>query len=358
MMEENRKCGKLYAMLDLNISSDVQDDLLLETLGGTVDLLIENLRALKHTSVSVIERTASTASIKYQGPVDPLAGVRLYSTCSILLAPIQASAMPSIDTLSRRVDESLSTGLLSALRPAGGPLRFRISPLRYGRWEIRDFLTEHYGWINDPSSWDINLEVCGSYVVAQIGALYYTRRFRALARTPASTNPIAATVMINLLKVLPGQTVYDPFCGAGTLLVEVLETVPGTHVAGSDINKDALEASRHNMASFPGRWKIRNIDARRIHAADGSVERLVSNMPFGKRVGSHNKNQELYPQFAAELARVLSPGGLAVLLSEEKELLRQAIKATHSLRIVKEHMLTIGGLHPNVFVVAHRRQKM
>src|SRR5437763_14120471 len=102
-------------MLDLNISSDVQDDLLLETLGGTVDLLIENLRALKHTSVSVIERTASTASIKYQGQVDPLAGVRLYSTGSILLAPIQATAMPAINTLSRSLDESISTGLLSAL---------------------------------------------------------------------------------------------------------------------------------------------------------------------------------------------------------------------------------------------------
>src|SRR5436305_14415003 len=143
MMEENRKCGKLYAMLDLNISSDVQDDLLLETLGGTVDLLIENLRALKDTSVSVIERTASTASIKYQGPVDPLAGVRLYSTCSILLAPIQASAMPSIDTLSRRVDESLSTGMLSALRPAEGSLRFRIISLRFVRWYISYVLTEH-----------------------------------------------------------------------------------------------------------------------------------------------------------------------------------------------------------------------
>ncbi len=43
MMEEKRKCGKLYVMLDLNISSDVQDDLLLETLGGTVDLLINKI---------------------------------------------------------------------------------------------------------------------------------------------------------------------------------------------------------------------------------------------------------------------------------------------------------------------------
>ncbi len=345
-------------MLDLNVSSDVQDDLVLETIGGGVDLLIENLRTLKMTSVRVIERTASSISLKYKGPIDLLAGVRLYSTCSISLAPIQASAMPSIDTLSQRVDESLSSGLLSALRPAEGPLRFRISPLRYGRWEIRDFLIQHYGWVNDPSSWDINLEVCGSYLVAQVGALYYTRRWRALARTPASTNPLAAIIMINLLKVLPGQFVYDPFCGAGTLLVEVLETVPGTHVVGSDINKDALEAARHNMASFPGRGKIRKADARQISAADGSVERLISNMPFGKRVGSHSKNQELYPLFAAELARVLSPDGLAVLLTEEKELLRQAIKATHSLRIVSEHMLTIGGLHPSVFVIAHRRQKM
>src|SRR5436853_3926783 len=192
-------------MLDLNVSSDVQDELVLETIGGAVDLLIEKLRAVEQRPARVIERTASSVSIHYQGPIDLLAGIRLFSTCSIVLAPIQASTMPSIDTLSRRVDESLSSGLLSALRPAGDPLRFRMSPLRYGRWEIRDFLTEKYGWVNDPGSWDINLEVCGSHLVAQVGALYYTRRFRTLARTPASTNPIAATVMINLLKVLPGH---------------------------------------------------------------------------------------------------------------------------------------------------------
>ena len=345
-------------MFDLNVSSDVQDELVLETIGGAADLLIENLRAVEQRPARIIERTTSSVSIQYKGPLDLLARVRLYSTCSIVLAPIQASAMPSIDTLSRRIDESLSSGLLSALRPAGDPLRFRMSPLRYGRWEIRDFLTEKYGWVNDPGSWDINLEVCGSNLVAQVGTLYYTRRFPALDRTPASTNPIAASVMIHLLKVLPGQTVFDPFCGSGTLLVEVLETAAGTRVVGSDIAKDALEAARHNMAPFPGRWKIRTIDARHIQADDGSVERLVSNLPFGKRVGSHSKNQELYPLFVGELARVLSPQGLAVLLSEEKELLRGTIGATRSLRIVKEHMLTTGGLHPNVFVVAHKRQKM
>jgi 23S rRNA G2445 N2-methylase RlmL len=248
------------------------------------------------------------------------------------------------------MDESLSTGLLGALQLTGSPLRFRISPLRYGRWEIRDFLIQRYGWINDPGTWDINLEVCGSYLVAQVGKLYYTRRFRALEHIPASTNPIAATVMINLLKVLPGQTVYDPFCGGGTLLVEVLETVPRSRVVGSDVNKDALVAARHNLAPYPGRWKLRRADAQRIAAPDGSVERLVSNMPFGKRVGSHGKNQELYANFATELARVLSPDGLAVLLTEEKELLRHAIKATRSLRILREHMFTVGGLHPSAFV--------
>jgi 23S rRNA G2445 N2-methylase RlmL len=81
------------------------------------------------------------------------------------------------------------------------------------------------------------------------------------------------------------------------------------------------------------------------------VHRLVCNLPFGKRVGSHRENVDFYPAFLAEVDRVLAAGGRAVALTEEKRLFRQAAAATRRLRIDRELTLATGGLHPSVFVL-------
>lgn len=330
------------------------DLLVLETVKGAVELLSKPVQTLSRTQIAITEATASTLAIDYEGTIESLEQLRLYSTCSVLLAPLQSSSMPLLAIIEKRIDESLAQGLLKAFYTDEGPLRFRISPLRYGRWEIRDFLQEHYGWLNEPGAWDINLEACGNNLVAQAGPLYYTKRFPALQRIPASTNPVVANVMITLLDVVPGQVVYDPFCGAGTLLVEVLASVPKTRVVGSDSSASALKLARQNLASYRGRWSLRQKDATALSVADASVERLVANLPFGKRVGSHRQNQNLYPAFASELARMLAPAGLAVLLTEEKQLLRRAISETGSLAVKEEYMLEVGGLHPCVFLIAKK----
>jgi tRNA (guanine6-N2)-methyltransferase len=51
---------------------------------------------------------------------------------------------------------------------------------------------------------------------------------------------------------------------------------------------------------------------------------------------------------------VLAPGGRAVVLTEEKRLLRDAAARTRLLRIDREVGLETGGLHPTVFVLVRR----
>ena len=94
---------------------------------------------------------------------------------------------------------------------------------------------------------------------------------------------------------------------------------------------------------------VADAGSRRVPAA--SIDRVLANMPFGKRVGSHKKNVSLYPRFAGTLAKTLKPGGLAVLLTEEKRLLRAAVERTRGLALAEEHVVEIGGLTPTAFVV-------
>lgn len=139
--------------------------------------------------------------------------------------------------------------------------------------------------------------------------------------------------------------------------------------AGSDRSSRLIGDALANLGQGEDR-RLFVADAASLPLAASSVAAAVSNLPFGKRAGSHKINialeevcgeslgEELfvwdlvcspYPAFVRELDRILVPGGRAVLLTEEKRLLRQTLQERR-FRIQEEHMLTVGGLHPSAFV--------
>jgi tRNA (guanine6-N2)-methyltransferase len=200
---------------------------------------------------------------------------------------------------------------------------------------------------------DVHGPLSGDLLLGQVGPLYHSRRFPALRRVPASTNPVIAALLVQLLKARPGDVVYDPFCGAGTLLVEAAALDGDLVLLGSDISWTALTEATANRAA-PLLFRA---DATRLPVPPDSVDRLVSNLPFGKRVGSHSANVKLYPAFIAELSRVLRADGRAVLLTDDKNLLRRSVQSTPGTRILREVQVATGSLelHPTAFVVERTR---
>jgi tRNA (guanine6-N2)-methyltransferase len=336
----------------LDASREIDDELVLRTVGGGVPFLAGDLARLDGAA-RTLERTGDTIRLRHRGSLRSLAHVRLYDVCGVALTPVSGGAGPDREAIVGRLRQSLDGGLLSALA-AAGPLRFRVSPLGPARWEVRDLVARELGWVNDPGGWDVNLEVMGAHLVAQVGAMHWSRRFAKLARVPASTNPVVAALMTRLLAPDDGAIVLDPCCGAGTLLAEALAAAPRATAVGTDVSRPALGAARRNLRAAGGHWGLCRGDARQLPVGDRAVGRLVSNLPFGKRVGSHRDNLAFYPAFLAEAERVLDPAGRAVVLTEEKRLFRRAVAATRSLRVESDLTLETGGLHPSVFVLVSR----
>ena len=148
---------------------------------------------------------------------------------------------------------------------------------------------------------------------------------------PASLRPTVAAAMVRLAGIGPGQLVLDPMCGAGTILAEAIEAGRGRHgerprFCGGDIDRAAVRMASANLGRMNpdllARW-----DATRLPLADGCVDRLLSNPPFGKQLGEPEEIGPLYTRMVREYDRVLRPGGRAVLLVADQGLLRDALRA-------------------------------
>jgi 23S rRNA G2445 N2-methylase RlmL len=154
-----------------------------------------------------------------------------------------------------------------------------------------------------------------------------------LEHRPASLRPTVAAAMVRLAGARPPQVVLDPMCGAGTILAEQLAT--GWHrergsvrVLGGDLEMTAVRAAAINLRKL-GQPQLACWDARRLPLASASMDRILSNPPFGKQLSSPAEIGPLYRQMVQEYDRVLRPGGVAVLLVSEPAVLREAAQVVH-----------------------------
>ena len=193
-----------------------------------------------------------------------------------------------------------------------------------------------------PASWrpaeenaavEVWLTIHGATAVCGLRLSDRTMRHRKYKHEhlPASLRPTLAAAMVRLAEARPGQVVLDPMCGAGTILAEQLEVGwwPGAgavQVWGGDLDRTALRAAAGNLRRL-GQPLLARWDATRLPLADGSVDRIVSNPPFGKQLGRPEDVGPLYRRALAEYDRVLRPGGRAVLLVSDAAALKEAGRA-------------------------------
>lgn len=109
--------------------------------------------------------------------------------------------------------------------------------------------------------------------------------------------------MVEQLEPRDGLEVLDLGCGTGNATVELLERIEGARVTAMDPSEGMRDTA---AARFEGdaRVTVKAGDALDIPAGDGEFDAIISNLAI------HHVKPELKPNAAAEMARVLKPGGL------------------------------------------------
>lgn len=185
----------------------------------------------------------------------------------------------------------------------------------------------------DENAWyEIWLTIVGRTAVCGLRLSDRTMRHRTYKRehVAASLRPSVAAAMVRLAGAAPGMTVLDPFCGAGTILAEQIELARRrraghVRVIGGDMDANAVHNAAANIERL-GPVDLSRWDATRLPLAADSVDRIITNPPFGKQLSSIEQIPGLYRAAAKEWNRVLRPGGRAVFLVAESVTLREAVR--------------------------------
>jgi tRNA (guanine6-N2)-methyltransferase len=250
------------------------------------------------------------------------------------------------------------------------PPTYRVISRKYGKHQYRrkDLETavlmgiqaRYPRWtpVADNAQVEIWANLLGSHLLIGLRLSDRTMRHRHKKRVelPASLRPSVAAAMVYLTQPEANDVFMDPMCGSGTIILERLFGGPSKEILGGDIDPDSVNAARQNMPQpKKGRQQrkltIRQWDARQLPLDEGYVDKVATNLPFGKQVGKAQNLEGLYNNIFAELQRVVKPGGRIVLLSSEYELVKTCIRAHSKLQIVTGYSIATLGQWGRIHVV-------
>ena len=247
----------------------------------------------------------------------------------------------------------------------------------FRRQEVRDAVvagiqsrqkqTQNWKLVADDAHLEVWAPVVGNWAMIALRLSDRRMRHRTYKQehTPASLRPTIAAAMIYLSRPRSADRFCDPMCGAGTILAERAQAGPYRLLAGGDIDPGAIQATRSNLRSVArlldgsawlrddlrGGVVLHEWDARTLSLRAGSLDVVVSNLPFGEQVGSHQENRELYERFFDQLARVLEQGGRAVLLTSERDLMHDLIRRHPTLRLERQILVGVLGQAARIYML-------
>ncbi|MFP4638711.1 MAG: methyltransferase domain-containing protein [Spirochaetaceae bacterium] len=293
-------------------------------------------------------------------------------SCFHVIRHVALLPMDPVDPLGA-LDAALRRLDIGEMRDA---VRFRVTSQRSGEHTFRSMeaqraagaaLLESYGAMVDLEEYDTEVRVDAVQDKWLIG-VQWTRE--ALdKRYPWVYRPrvtLRTTVAYGLLRMAglagshpDGLTLLDPFCGSGTVLVEAARAFPRLRCLGADREPEAVAGTRANARAVgvADQVDVREADARDLEVTYPlrSVDYVVTNPPYGIRLGRTTDYRDLYRKFLRGAASVVKPKGrVVVLVGKRRHAFNQVIRETTEFSIVTVRVIEMGGVYPAVFVLRRR----
>ncbi|XP_057316231.1 tRNA (guanine(6)-N2)-methyltransferase THUMP3-like [Hydractinia symbiolongicarpus] len=285
---------------------------------------------------------------------------------------------PKFDT-----DENVADKNYAEIDPIAAKemLSFRVTATRTGTHQFTSMeaATHIGGGINDLLLWKVDLKHFDIEVVSNILdnsitlGVQLTKDSQSLRNIthfgPTTLKANISYCLLQLAGIQNGDIVCDPMCGGGSISIEgSISSAASFHVAG-DNHEVAVQYAQDNFEAVCGGQKdlaltnftlpfsVLRWDVYQLPLRTGCVDRIVTDLPFGKKIGSKERNVFLYPNALREMARICRPSGKAVLLTQHRQAMGRALGRTSWWKVQEKRMINMGGMNVTVYVLGRTADK-
>lgn len=150
--------------------------------------------------------------------------------------------------------------------------------------------------------------------------------------SPISIDPRHARFMVNITGTKDGETILDPFCGTGGILLEA--GLMGRRVLGNDWSLQMATGAKLNLKYFGVRdYQIGNDDFLKLEISE-PVAAIATDFPYGKNSRLSQKNlEQLYGGSFRKFHSILPEGRRAVVVVSERKFLDLATDYFHTEKV-------------------------
>lgn len=218
---------------------------------------------------------------------------------------------------------------------------------RFPKWRLVDDHAQVEIWVN----------LLGSQLLCGIRLSDRTmrHRFGKKEEMPAALRPSMAAAMVYLSQPQDDDVFLDPMCGSGTILMERRLASPYQQMLAGDIGQEQVTVAQKNLLQQkkkpPAASTVLQADGQQLPLANASVNKVVTNLPFGKQIGSPALIAHLYPKVFKEIERVLTSNGRAIVLSSEFDLVKTAVRQCPGLNIVTGYSVATLGQWGRIYII-------
>jgi putative N6-adenine-specific DNA methylase/tRNA (guanine6-N2)-methyltransferase len=149
------------------------------------------------------------------------------------------------------------------------------------------------------------------------------------------------------------RALLDPFCGAGTILIEAAACYPWLQLTGTDYAERAITgaAANRQQAGIQERVSLQQLDVYELDQAfaPASFDVIVTNPPFGIKLNRRKAFHTFYQRVLAQGAYLLRPGGRLVMMGTKWLLLKKQIKQDNTFIINDIQKVKMGSVESRIF---------
>lgn len=249
------------------------------------------------------------------------------------------AALPVLAARVAELDLAGALGALRDIRELPGKLTLDVvaslaGQRRYNRYAVEDaagpvlgrslgarYMSRSAGsaeWPADGTAVTVRLFLQGTdvHVAVRAGPRPLHRRGWKVRTGPGSLHPPVAAALARIARHPGGGLVADPFCGDGTIPVEVALADPSARVVAADLDQDRLGNASVNAAQAGVPVRFVRADTGGPLLRSGRLDQVITNPPWNRAVGAAGRAAAGLAPFWRQLPAAFGPRGRVAVIAD------------------------------------------